>query len=149
MIKETPSLGRIAAMTAFALSCFGLLVFLWLAFGGPIPLKPQSYRFEASFKEAALLVKEADVRIAGLNVGKVKDKRLDKANGATIAELEIDPKYDPPSSSPSASSSSTRPCRSAAGSASPSSGWPWSSSPSRRSATAAASCGWWPRPLRC
>ena len=28
----------------FALSCFGLLLFLWLAFGGPIPLKPKGYR---------------------------------------------------------------------------------------------------------
>lgn len=95
MIKETPSLGRILAMVGFTLSCFGILVFLWLAFGGPIPLRPESYRFEASFKEAALLVKEADVRIAGLNVGKVKNKRLDKRNGATIAELEIDEKYAP------------------------------------------------------
>src|SRR5437773_656267 len=25
-------------MVGFALSCFGLLLFLWLAFGGPIPL---------------------------------------------------------------------------------------------------------------
>jgi len=95
MIKETPSLGRIFAMVGFAFSCFGILVFLWLAFGGPTPLRPQSYRFEASFKEAALLVEEADIRIAGLNVGKVKGKRLDKKNGATIAELEIDSKYAP------------------------------------------------------
>ena len=29
----------------FALSCFGLLLFLWLAFGGPVPLKPKGYRF--------------------------------------------------------------------------------------------------------
>ncbi len=95
MIKERPSLGRMAAMVAFTISCFGILVFLWLAFGGPIPLKAQSYRFEASFKEAALLVEEADIRLAGLNVGKVKGKRLDERNGATIVELEIDPKYAP------------------------------------------------------
>ena len=31
-------------MAGFALSCFGLLLFLWLAFGGPIPLKPKGYR---------------------------------------------------------------------------------------------------------
>ena len=43
--KAAPSFGRIAAMVVFALSCFGLLLFLWLAFGGPIPLKPQGYRF--------------------------------------------------------------------------------------------------------
>ena len=93
MIKETPSLGRVIAMAGFTLSCFGLLIFLWLSFGGPIPLKPEGYRLKASFREASLLVKEADVRIAGLNVGKVKGKEL--VNGETIAELELDPKYAP------------------------------------------------------
>ena len=38
MNTSAPSFGRIAAMVVFALSCFGLLLFLWLAFGGPIPL---------------------------------------------------------------------------------------------------------------
>ena len=93
MIKETPSLGRVIAMAGFTLSCFGLLIFLWLSFGGPIPLKPEGYRFEASFREASLLVKEADVRIAGLNVGKVKGKKL--VNGETVAEVELDPEYAP------------------------------------------------------
>lgn len=93
MIKEAPGVGRILAMAAFALSCFGILVFLWLSFGGAIPLKPQSYRFDVAFREANLLVEEADVRIAGLNVGKVKDKRLE--DGRTIATLELDPAYGP------------------------------------------------------
>ena len=93
MIKETPSLGRMIALVGFTLSCFGILIFLWLSFGGPVPLRPEGYRFEASFREANLLVKEADVRIAGLNVGKVKDKRLE--NGETVAELEIDPEFAP------------------------------------------------------
>ncbi len=44
MIKQTPSLGRIFAMVAFALSCFGILVFLWLSFGGSVPLQPKGYR---------------------------------------------------------------------------------------------------------
>jgi phospholipid/cholesterol/gamma-HCH transport system substrate-binding protein len=95
MIKQTPSVGRIVAMAAFTLSCFGLLIFLWLSFGGPIPLQPEGYRFEAAFREANLLVKEADVRIAGLNVGKVRDKRLDRESGRTIVEMELDEKYAP------------------------------------------------------
>ena len=37
MNKAAPSFGRIAAMVVFALSCFGLLLFLWLAFGGAGP----------------------------------------------------------------------------------------------------------------
>ena len=41
MNKQVPSLGKILVMVGFALSCFGLLLFLWLAFGGPTPLKPE------------------------------------------------------------------------------------------------------------
>ena len=53
MQKQAPSLGRILVMAGFALSCFGLLLFLWLAFGGPIPLQPKGYRFNVAFREAA------------------------------------------------------------------------------------------------
>jgi virulence factor Mce-like protein len=59
-------------MVGFALSCFGLLLFLWLAFGGPIPLQAKGYRFKVRFNEATQLAKEADVRISGVPVGKVK-----------------------------------------------------------------------------
>ena len=31
--------GKIVAMVLFSLSCFGLLLFLWISFGGPIPLQ--------------------------------------------------------------------------------------------------------------
>jgi phospholipid/cholesterol/gamma-HCH transport system substrate-binding protein len=95
MVKETPSLGRIMAMVAFAMSCFGILLFLWLAFGGSIPLRAQGYRFTASFPEAATLAQEADVRMAGVNVGKVKTKELDKGGARTKVEIEIRPQYAP------------------------------------------------------
>ena len=62
MQKSAPSPGRIAVMAAFALSCFGLLLFLWLAFGGPVPLKAEGYRVKASFAEATQLAKEAEIR---------------------------------------------------------------------------------------
>ena len=42
-------------MVLFALSCFGLLLFLWLSFGGPIPLKPKGYQFKVAFPEATQL----------------------------------------------------------------------------------------------
>ena len=48
MQKQAPTLGRLLVMVGFALSCFGLLLFLWLAFGGPIPLQPKGYRFTTS-----------------------------------------------------------------------------------------------------
>ena len=66
MIKQTPSFGRIFAMVAFALSCFGILVFLWLSFGGSVPLQPQGYRVTVPFPEATQLAQEAEVRISGV-----------------------------------------------------------------------------------
>ena len=73
MQKQAPTVGRLLVMVGFALSCFGLLLFLWLAFGGSIPLAPKGYRFSTSFGEATQLAKEADVRISGVSVGKVKE----------------------------------------------------------------------------
>jgi phospholipid/cholesterol/gamma-HCH transport system substrate-binding protein len=95
VIKKTPSLGRIVAMIAFALSCFGILMFLWITFGGPIPLQPKGYRVQVAFPEAATLAEEADVRISGVNVGKVKTKRLDDGAARTVAEIELDEEFAP------------------------------------------------------
>src|SRR5215213_5968259 len=95
VVKSTPSFGRIAAMVIFALSCFGLLLFLWLAFGGPIPLKPKGYRFQVSFPEATQLAKEADVRISGVPVGKVKTIEPDTKTGLTLAVIEMESQYAP------------------------------------------------------
>src|ERR671916_119684 len=95
MQKAAPSLARILTMVVFALSCFGLLLFLWLSFGGPIPLQPEGYRFRVAFPEAATLAEEADVRIAGVNVGKVKTKELDAGGARTIVELELEDEYAP------------------------------------------------------
>ena len=95
MQKAAPSIPRIFAMVVFALSCFGILLFLWLAFGGSIPMKPQGYRFKATFPEATTLAEEADVRIAGVNVGRVKKKSLIKSGARTLIEMEIDAPYAP------------------------------------------------------
>src|SRR6059058_3913822 len=95
MQKQAPSLGRILVMVIFALSCFGLLLFLWLAFGGPVPLKPKGYRFKISFAEATQLAKEADVRISGVPVGKVKTIEPDKVTGRSEAVIEMEPRYAP------------------------------------------------------
>lgn len=81
-------------MAAFTLSCFGLLLFLWSAFGGPIPLKPRGYEFKASFAEATQLAQEADVRISGVPVGKVKKIELGD-DGRTEATIEMEQQYAP------------------------------------------------------
>ncbi len=104
MQKSAPSATKILIAAGFALSCFGLMLFLWVAFGGPVPLKSKSYRINAYFPEAVALALETDVRIAGVSVGKVKsidlapaDLRLD-GQDLTEAEIEIDPGFAPISS---------------------------------------------------
>src|SRR4051794_23278752 len=95
MQKQAPTFGRLLTMVLFALSCFGLLLFLWLSFGGSVPLKPKGYRVEIAFPEATQLGDYADVRTAGVSVGKVRLKRLDPKGNHTIATLEIDRKFAP------------------------------------------------------
>jgi virulence factor Mce-like protein len=82
-------------MVLFALSCFGLLLFLWLAFGGSVPLKPKGYRFHTSFAEAGQLALEADVRISGVPVGKVKKITPDKQTGRADVEIQLRSRYAP------------------------------------------------------
>jgi virulence factor Mce-like protein len=96
MQKQAPTLGKLLTMVVFALSCFGLLLFLWLSFGGPIPLKPQGYRVHVAFPEATQLGLEADVRVAGVSVGKVVKKDIDPAHpNRTVATLQIDKRFAP------------------------------------------------------
>ena len=55
MQKSAPSLPRVLTMVFFALSCIGLLLFLWLSFGGPVPLDPKGYRVKVNFPESTTL----------------------------------------------------------------------------------------------
>ncbi len=95
MLTTSPSLGKIVTMVLFVFSCVGLLLFLWLSFGGPIPFNPQGYRFRASFPNAQQLATQADVRIAGVSVGKVISKSRDPQGNRTIATIELDRQYAP------------------------------------------------------
>ncbi len=95
-MQKTPfSFARLATITLFTLSCFGLLTFLWLAFGGAVPLQPKGYRVQVSFDDAQQLADQADVRVSGVPIGKVVGKELDPKGNRTLAELEIDPEYAP------------------------------------------------------
>jgi phospholipid/cholesterol/gamma-HCH transport system substrate-binding protein len=95
MNKQAPSPSKILTMVAFAGSCIGLLLFLWISFGGSIPLAPQGYRLEAEFSGAVQLAQESDVRISGVSVGKVASISLDRHTGLTKAVMQIDHQYAP------------------------------------------------------
>src|SRR6201991_246054 len=95
METGSPSITRILTMVLFALSVIGLTMFLWLSFGGTIPLTPQGYEFRVSFTNASQLADQADVRIAGVSVGKVISKSLDPQHNRTIATIELQNKFAP------------------------------------------------------
>ena len=89
METRPPTITRILVAIGFALSCFALALFLWITFGGPLPLKPEGYRFTVPFDEATQLAVESDVRISGVPVGKVKVVEL-ADNGRADATIELD-----------------------------------------------------------
>jgi phospholipid/cholesterol/gamma-HCH transport system substrate-binding protein len=95
MHTGTPPISRVITMVLFALSCVGLLLFLWLSFGGTIPLGTQGYRVNVSFPNAQDLATQADVRIAGVSVGKVVSTQLDPKGNRTMATLQLQSRYAP------------------------------------------------------
>ena len=95
MNKQAPTPVRILTMLAFAGSCIGLLVFLWISFGGSTPFAPQGYRLNAEFSQAVELGNQSDVRISGVSVGKVVSVGLDRRTGLTRAVMQIGSQYAP------------------------------------------------------
>jgi ABC-type transporter Mla subunit MlaD len=95
MSKRAPSTTQLLVITAFALSCFGILLFLWITFGGPTPFKAKSYQVTVPFTEASQLAEQSDVRISGVDVGKVENIELGPNGHESVALLNIDDKYAP------------------------------------------------------
>ncbi len=95
MSTEAPTLGRLLVIAGFALTCFCLLLYLWLAFGGPIPLKPKGYQVKIAFTDAPTLADQADVRTAGVKIGRVVGKELAPEGNKTLATIELDSRYAP------------------------------------------------------
>src|SRR5688572_19201274 len=95
MDKQGPGLGKFIAMIVFTIGCFATLLFLWLAFGGNMPLQPKQYEMRVDFQEATTLAENADVRLAGVNIGKVRKKELNKGAASTRVDLAIEPRFAP------------------------------------------------------
>jgi phospholipid/cholesterol/gamma-HCH transport system substrate-binding protein len=94
MQKRAPTLGNIFVIVLFVLSCFGLLMFLWESFGGPLPLKPKGYRFTVAFPRTLALAEQSNVRISGVDVGHVISLKLGK-DGRTHVTVELAGQYAP------------------------------------------------------
>jgi len=95
MSKKAPSTTQLLVIAGFALSCFGILLFLWITFGGPTPFKAKPYEIEIPFNEATQLAQQSDVRISGVSVGKVQDIVLAPDGKQALAKIDIDDKYGP------------------------------------------------------
>jgi phospholipid/cholesterol/gamma-HCH transport system substrate-binding protein len=95
MSKRAPSTTQLLVIAGFALSCFGILLFLWITFGGPTPFKAKPYVIKVPFDEATQLAQQSDVRISGVSVGKVQDIELAPNHKQALAEIFIDDKYAP------------------------------------------------------
>src|SRR5437764_7976324 len=93
MVTQAPHRAAVLVAIGFALSCIALMIFVWTQFAGPVPFAGQGYRVHARFAETGLLVPGADVRISGVNVGKVaavKNRGVDSE-----VTLDIQQQYAP------------------------------------------------------
>jgi len=95
MQKRAPTIWQMGTIVGFALSCFAILLFLWIAFGGPTPLAAKGYLVKIPFNEAAQLANQSDVRISGVSVGKVQRIELSPDGEHALATLELEDKYGP------------------------------------------------------
>ncbi len=95
MSKRAPSTTQLLVITGFALSCFGILLFLWVTFGGPTPFRAKTYEVKVPFNEATQLAEQSDVRISGVNVGKVQKIELAPNGKQALATVAIDAQYAP------------------------------------------------------
>jgi len=95
MSKRAPSTTQLLVIAGFALSCFGILLFLWITFGGPTPFKARSYEVKIPFNEATQLAEQSDVRISGVSVGKVQGIEVAPNGQQALATILLDDKYGP------------------------------------------------------
>jgi len=93
VVTQAPRRAAVAVAVLFVLSCVGLIIYVWTQFGGTLPLGVKGYRIHADFEQASQLTPHADVRMAGVNVGKVVavTARGLKAD----ATIELEAKYAP------------------------------------------------------
>ena len=93
MIKKALTPRETIGITLFVLTCFAVLLYLWITFGGSSPLKPVGYEVQADFPEATLLAQTADVRISGVPVGRVI--KMTRVGNRTRVTMDIKEKCAP------------------------------------------------------
>jgi phospholipid/cholesterol/gamma-HCH transport system substrate-binding protein len=97
MNKQAPSIGQLITISGFVLACFGLLLFIWVAFGGPTPLSAAGYKLKMPMTQIGQLAEQSQIKISGVEVGRVSGVELGTGDqdAEAIVTLEIDPEYAP------------------------------------------------------
>ncbi len=97
MNKQAPSVGQLITIAGFALACFGLLLFVWTAFGGPTPLAASGYKLKMPLVQINALAEQSQVKVSGIEVGRVSGVELGKGEekDRALVTLEIEPEYAP------------------------------------------------------
>jgi virulence factor Mce-like protein len=91
---KPPRPAAIAAALIFALSCFGFTLFVWISFGGTVPLQAKAYQVHGQFASDAInLTSGSQVRISGVKVGRVV--KVEQRGGGLDATMELEPKFAP------------------------------------------------------
>jgi virulence factor Mce-like protein len=93
MLTRTPPLRSVVFMVVFFVAAFSLLLFVWQRFGGVTPLHAEGYRVHVHLAQAQNLQPNADVRMAGVKIGRVAS--VTPTTKRTDAVLEIEPRYVP------------------------------------------------------
>lgn len=94
MGTRPPALSQILIAVLFALSVFGFTLFVWKSFGGTVPLEAKGYEVRMLFgRDASNLVTNADVRVSGVNVGKVT--KVEPVGLRIAATVQLQPRFVP------------------------------------------------------
>ncbi len=93
MITQLPRRTTLLVTAAFILASVLLTLFAWRSVGGTTPLQPKKYEVHALFDNASGLTRHADIRIAGISIGKVS--KVQARGLKTEATLAIDEPYAP------------------------------------------------------
>ena len=93
MITRLPGRGTAVVAITFALASILLTLYVWRSVGGDVPLQPKRYHVTALFDNASQLTPHADVRISGVNVGKVET--VESHGLRTQVTLALEPRFAP------------------------------------------------------
>jgi len=92
MIHRASRRGSIVALLAFFAVAIGVFVWLYGKAGGRIGIR-SAYRISVVLPDANVLERGADVRAAGVRIGRVAD--VEPSGQASLVTMEIDGKYAP------------------------------------------------------